>query len=123
MLRRGVGVFEIGRAVHAKQELELPQSQIAIMFTECNLVKASVGAAADGVLFDVAWLPNASFVLVAAVIVLGAILSVRLLKVLDAREPADGRTGDYRGMTRHAWPPFMRRSWQKNPSGRFPQHI
>ena len=49
---------------------------------------ASVGAAAGGVLFDVAWLPNASFVLVAAVIVLGAILSVRLPRILGAHQPA-----------------------------------
>ena len=51
---------------------------------------ASVGAAAGGVLFDVAWLPNASFVLVTAVIALGAILSVRLPQMLVAREPVDG---------------------------------
>ena len=174
----GVGVFEVGLALRAKQELGLSQSQIAIMFTECSLVMlivqaivfspwirpettrwligpafailaaglslvpyasdfalmlvvtgavaasagilspiltywisskagkaqgaqlghqtaaaslgASVGAAAGGVLFDVAWLPNASFVLVVAVIVLGAILSVRLPQMLVAREPADG---------------------------------
>ena len=174
----GVGAFEIGLALRAKQELGLTQYQIAIMFTECSLVMlivqaivfspwirpettrwligpafatlsaglflvprasdfplmlvvtgavaasagilspiltywisskagkaqgaqlghqtaaaslgASVGAAAGGVLFDVAWLPNASFVLVAAVIVLGTILSVRLPQMLVAREPADG---------------------------------
>ena len=174
----GVGVFEVGLALRAKQELGLSQSQIAVMFTECSLVMlivqaivfspwirpettrwligpalamlaaglslvpyasdftlmlvvtgavaasagilspiltywisskagkaqgaqlghqtaaaslgASVGAAAGGVLFDVAWLPNASFVLVTAVIVLGTILSVRLPQMLVAREPADG---------------------------------
>ena len=173
----GVGVFEVGLALRAKQELGLSQSQIAIMFTECSLVMlaaqaivfsswirpettrwlilpafailaaglslvpyafdftmmlvvtgavaasagilspiltywistkagkaqgaqlghqtaaaslgASVGAAAGGVLFNVAWLPNASFVLVAAVIVLGAILSVRLPRILVEHEPAD----------------------------------
>ena len=42
------------------------------------------------VLFGVAWLPNASFVLVTAVIVLGTILSVRLPQMLVAREPSDG---------------------------------
>ena len=174
----GVGVFEVGLSLRAKQELGLSQSQIAIMFTECSLVMlivqaivfspwirpettrwlitpafailtvglslvpyasdftlmlavtgavaasagilspiltywisskaekaqgaelghqtaaaslgASVGAAAGGVLFDVAWLPNASFVLVTAVIVLGVILSVRLPQMLVAREPVDG---------------------------------
>lgn len=173
----GVGVFEVGLALRAKQELGLSQSQIAIMFTECSLVMlvvqaivfstwirpettrwlilpafvilaaglslvsfafdftmmlvvtgavaasagilspiltywistkagkaqgaqlghqtaaaslgASVGAAAGGLLLNVAWLPNASFVLVAAVIVLGAILSVRLPQILVEHEPAD----------------------------------
>lgn len=51
---------------------------------------ASFGAAAGGVLFDVAWLPHVSFVLVTAVIVLGAILSVRLPQMLAAHEPAAG---------------------------------
>ena len=174
----GVGVFEVGLALRAKQELGLSQSQIAIMFTECSLVMlivqaivfspwirpettrwligpafailaaglslvpyasdftlmlvvtgavaasagilspiltywisskagkaqgaqlghqtaaaslgASVGAAAGGVLFNVAWLPNASFVLVTAVIVLGTILSIRLPQMLVVREPSDG---------------------------------
>ena len=175
--RREVGVFEVGLALHAKQELGLSQLQIAIMFTEFSLVMliiqaivflpwikpdttrwliglafailaaglslvpfafdftmmlvvtgavaasagilspiltywistkggkaqrvqlghqsaaaslgASVGAAAGGVLLDVTWLPNASFVFVAAVIVLGAKLSVRLPRILVAHEPAD----------------------------------
>ena len=34
----GVGVFEVGLALRAKQELGLSQSQIAIMITECSLV-------------------------------------------------------------------------------------
>jgi MFS family permease len=34
----GVGGFEVGLVLRAKQELELTQYQIAIMFTECSLV-------------------------------------------------------------------------------------
>ena len=40
----GVGVFEIGLALRAKQELGLSQSQIAVMFTECSLVMLIVQA-------------------------------------------------------------------------------
>lgn len=173
----GVGVFEVGLALRAKQELGLTQYQIAIMFTECSLVMlivqaivfspwirpettrwmigpafailaaglflvprasdfpmmlvvtgavaasagilspiltywisskagtaqgeqlgrqtaaaslgAATGAAAGGLLFDVSWLPNASFVLVAALILVGAILSIRLTQVLASRKPAN----------------------------------
>ena len=173
----GVGVFEVGLALRAKQELGLTQYQIAIMFTECSLVMLIVqaivfspwirpettrwmigpafailaaglflvprasdfpmmlvitgavaasagilspiltywisskagkaqgeqlghqtaaaslgtanGAAAGGLLFDVTWLPNASFVLVAALMLVGAILSIRLTQVLASRKPAN----------------------------------
>jgi MFS family permease len=33
-----VGVFEVGLALRGRQELELTQAQIAVMFTECSLV-------------------------------------------------------------------------------------
>lgn len=46
---------------------------------------AAVGAAAGGILFDVAWLPNASFVLVAALIFVGTILGFRLPDLLVPR--------------------------------------
>ena len=40
----GVGVFEVGLALRAKQELGLSQSQIAVMFTVCSLVMLVVQA-------------------------------------------------------------------------------
>lgn len=43
---------------------------------------AAVGSAAGGVLFDVAWLPSASFVLMAALTVFGVLLSLGLPKIL-----------------------------------------
>ncbi len=40
----GVGVFEVGLALHGKQELRLTQYQIAMMFTECSFVMFVVQA-------------------------------------------------------------------------------
>ena len=169
----GVGVFEVGLALRAKQELGLSQSQIAIMFTECSLVMlivqaivfspwirpettrwlilpafailaaglslvpyafdftmmlvvtgavaasagilspiltywisskagkaqgaqlghqtaaaslgASVGAAAGGLLFNVSWLPDASFIVIAGLVSVGLALSIRLPSKLFPR--------------------------------------
>ena len=46
---------------------------------------AAIGATAGGILFDVAWLPNASFILVTVVILIGAALSIRLPGLLVSR--------------------------------------
>ena len=43
---------------------------------------AAIGSAAGGLLFDVTWLPNASFVLIAAMTVLGLLISLTLPKML-----------------------------------------
>ncbi len=53
---------------------------------------AAVGSAAGGLLFDVAWLPNASFLLVTVLTVLGILLSLGLPNRLITRKPgkADG---------------------------------
>ena len=170
----GVGVFEVGLALHGKQQLGLTQYQIALMFTECSLVMfvvqaivfspwvkpettrwfiapaltilalglflvprasdfmlmltviaavaasagilspiltywisskagraqgavlgkhtaaaslgAAMGSAAGGLLFDVAPLPNASFLLMTLLTVLGILLSLGLPSVLVTRK-------------------------------------
>ena len=170
----GVGVFEVGLALHRKQQLGLTQYQIALMFTECSLVMfvvqaivfspwvkpettrwfiapaltilavglflvprasdfmlmltviaavaasagilspiltywisskagraqgavlgkhtaaaslgAAMGSAAGGLLFDVAALPNASFLLMTLLTVLGILLSLGLPSVLVTRK-------------------------------------
>ena len=46
---------------------------------------AAVGSAAGGLLFEVAWLPNASFVLVAALVLIGTVLGFRLPDLLVPR--------------------------------------
>jgi len=45
----------------------------------------AVGSAAGGLLFNVAWLPNASFLLVTALTAIGALLSMALPKMLGAQ--------------------------------------
>ena len=47
---------------------------------------AAVGSAAGGLLFDVVWLPNASFLIVTALTVLGIVLSLNLPKQLATRK-------------------------------------
>jgi len=47
---------------------------------------AAVGSAAGGLLFDVAWLPNASFLLMAVLTGLGVLLSLGLPKILVTRK-------------------------------------
>ena len=176
-----VGVFEVGLALRAKQELGLSQYQIALMFTECSLVMlvaqaivfspwikprstrwliapalvvlavglflvprasdfalmlvvigavaasagilspiltywisskagkaqgvelgkqtaaaslgVTVGSAAGGLLFSVAWLPNASFLLITAMTLLGLLMSLGLPKLLWTRPPGDAIGG------------------------------
>jgi MFS family permease len=50
---------------------------------------AAVGSAAGGLLFDVAWLPNASFLLVTALTLMGVLLSLGLPNELVTRKRGD----------------------------------
>ncbi len=50
---------------------------------------ATVGSAAGGLLFDATWLPNASFVLITVLIVLGVLLSLGLPNLLVTRKLGD----------------------------------
>jgi len=191
----GVGVFEVGLALHGKQELGLTQYQIALMFTECSLVMfvvqaivfspwvkpettrwfiapalavlavglfavprasdfmlmlavigavaasagilspiltywissnagkaqgaelgkqtaaaslgAAVGSAAGGLLFDVGSLPNASFLLMTVLTVLGILLSLGLPKMLMTRKLG---TAGHDGLVQKTASPLGQRS-------------
>ena len=62
---------------------------------------AAVGSAAGGLLFNVAWLPNASFLLMTLLTVFGVVLSLGLPKMLVTRkrdEAVEG--GDYRHLSK-----------------------
>ena len=62
---------------------------------------AAVGSAAGGLLFEVAWLPNASFLLMTVLTVFGILLSLGLPKMLVTRkrdEAVEG--GDYRHLSK-----------------------
>lgn len=59
---------------------------------------AAVGSAVGGLLFDVAWLPNASFLLVTVLTVLGILLSLGLPSQLVPRRHGKAGTGDGRPM-------------------------
>ncbi|MBS4010629.1 MAG: MFS transporter, partial [Roseovarius sp.] len=48
---------------------------------------AAVGSAAGGLLYDVAWLPDASFLIMAAVAGLGVVLSLGLPRMLGPQRP------------------------------------
>ena len=50
---------------------------------------AAIGSAAGGLLFNVAWLPNASFVLITGLIVVGLLISLGLPKMLMKRNDDD----------------------------------
>lgn len=50
---------------------------------------AAVGAAGGGILFDVVWLPNASFTLAGVIILLGVILSLRIPYMLSPTTSRD----------------------------------
>jgi MFS family permease len=50
---------------------------------------AAVGSAAGGLLFDVAWLPNASFLLMTMLTMIGVVLSLGLPKMLVTRKPGE----------------------------------
>ena len=66
---------------------------------------AAVGSAAGGLLFDVAWLPNASFLLVTVLTVLGVLLSLGLPKMLVTRKHGEATyVGDRRQFRR---PPVL----------------
>ena len=53
---------------------------------------AAIGSAAGGLLFDVTWLPNASFVLIAAMAALGLLISLTLPKMLLDRQQDDAES-------------------------------
>ena len=63
----------------------------------------TVGSAVGGLLFNVAWLPNASFLLIAALTVLGFLLSLGLPKMLV---PRSHRHADHDGAAPNTAPPF-----------------
>ena len=62
---------------------------------------AAVGSAAGGLLFNVAWLPNASFLLMALLTVFGVVLSLGLPKMLVTRKRDEAvEDGDYRHLSK-----------------------
>ena len=62
--------------------------------TAASSLGVTVGSAAGGLLFDVTWLPNASFLLMTVLIVLGVVLSLGLPNMLVSRK--SGEDGDDR---------------------------
>ena len=54
---------------------------------------AAIGATLGGVLFNIAWLPNASFVLITAVMLVGTALSIRLPALLVPRKITESGAG------------------------------
>ncbi len=62
---------------------------------------AAVGSAAGGLLFDVAWLPNASFLLMTILTIIGVLLSLSLPKMLMTRKRDEAvDDGDYRHLSK-----------------------
>ena len=62
---------------------------------------AAVGSAAGGLLFDVAWLPNASFLLMTILTMIGVLLSLGLPKMLMTRKRDEAvEVGDYRHLSK-----------------------
>ena len=62
---------------------------------------AAVGSAAGGLLFDVAWLPNASFLLMTMLTMIGVLLSLGLPKMLVTRKRDETvEDGDYRHLSK-----------------------
>ena len=59
--------------------------------TAASSLGVTVGSAAGGLLYNIAWLPGASFVLTAALTALGFLLSLGLSKLLVVRASAPGR--------------------------------
>ena len=70
--------------------------------TAASSLGVTVGSAAGGLLFDVTWLPNASFLLMTVLIVLGVVLSLGLPNMLVSRKVGEG--GDDRHVSK---PPLM----------------
>jgi predicted MFS family arabinose efflux permease len=60
--------------------------------TAASSLGAAVGSAAGGLLFDVAWLPGASFVFAAALALIGALLSLGLPGALKTLGRGDAKT-------------------------------
>ena len=60
-----------------------------------------MGSAAGGLLFDVAWLPNASFLLMTILTMIGVLLSLGLPKMLMTRKRDEAvEVGDYRHLSK-----------------------
>ena len=57
--------------------------------TAASSLGVTMGSAAGGLLFDVTWLPNASFLLMTVLIVLGVVLSLGLPNMLVSRKVAE----------------------------------
>lgn len=98
----GVGVFEVGLALRGKQELGLSRYQIAMMFTTCSLVMIVLQAAVFspwGKPEYTRWLIApalallAAFLSVAALSLVGALLSLTLPRLLVLPKELD--TGSY----------------------------
>ena len=78
----------------------------------------TVGSAAGGLLFNVAWLPNASFLLITALTVLGFLLSLGLPKMLVTRRLGQG---EHDGEDRKNTPPPLRPYAQQSQTRAAPQ--
>lgn len=68
------------------------QGQELGLQTAASSLGAAIGSAAGGVLFDVVWLPNASFLLVAGLAMLGLLLSFGLSSMLVPPRGTEGAT-------------------------------
>ena len=66
--------------------------------TAASSLGVTVGSAAGGLLFDVTWLPNAAFLLMTVLIVLGVVLSLGLPNILATRTLGEG--GDDRHVSK-----------------------
>jgi MFS family permease len=64
------------------------------MQTAASSLGVTVGSAAGGLLFNVPWFPNASFVLMTGLIVAGVLLSLGLPNLLAARKPDERAVDD-----------------------------
>ena len=62
--------------------------------TAASSLGVTVGSAAGGLLFNVPWFPNASFVLMTGLTVCGALLSIRLPNLLVTRKVVEGAYDD-----------------------------
>jgi predicted MFS family arabinose efflux permease len=84
--------YWVSRKAGAAQGAELGRQ------TAAASLGAAIGSAAGGLLFEVRWLPHASFVLVTLLALFGVLISLRLPKLLVTRGPGEGASkGDRNG--------------------------